>query len=220
MIIRPPVIKRLFARSGNQCAFPTCRPPSWKVKPSWARFATSQARAHTAPAMTPARPTNSRSWETVSRTSILGFRVTREINSIEANGVDQFAFMWPTHADCHRSRARPHWWPTNFMRVSICHAGALARADKGMSERVGGVPRVDDLQLLPNDPIEALGAHLRRRSGNAASGIFRPAKLTGLKTGARHRASGCSRHENQEFRQCRPPAASNPAAAFTICNKR
>ncbi len=49
MIIRPPVIKRLFAQSGNQCAFPTCRPPSWKVKPSWARFATSRARAHTAP---------------------------------------------------------------------------------------------------------------------------------------------------------------------------
>ncbi len=94
MIIRPPVIKRLFAQSGNQCAFPTCRPPSWKVKPSWARFATSRARAHTAPAMTPARPTNSRSWETVPRTSSLGFRVTREINSIEANGVDQFAFMW------------------------------------------------------------------------------------------------------------------------------
>jgi hypothetical protein len=129
-------------------------------------------------------------------------------------------FHVATHTDCHRSRARPHWWPTNFIRVSICHAGALARADKGMSERVGGVPRVDDLQLLPNDPIEALGAHLRRRSGNAASGIFRPAKLTGLKTGARHRASGCSRHENQEFRQCRPPAASNPAAAFTICKQR
>ena len=36
MIIRPPVIKRLFAQSGNQCAFPTCRPPSWKVKTSWA----------------------------------------------------------------------------------------------------------------------------------------------------------------------------------------
>jgi hypothetical protein len=56
VIIRPPVIKRLFAQSGNQCAFPTCRPPSWKVKPSWARFATSRARAHTAPAKTPARP--------------------------------------------------------------------------------------------------------------------------------------------------------------------
>jgi len=50
VIIRPPVIKRLFAQSGNQCAFPTCRPPSWKVKPSWARFATSRARALTAPA--------------------------------------------------------------------------------------------------------------------------------------------------------------------------
>ena len=170
MIIRPPVIKRLFAQSGNQCAFPTCRPPSWKVKPSWAKFATSRARAHTAPAMTPARPTNSRSWETVPRTSSLGFRVTREINSIEANGVDQFAFMWqhiriaidPVHA--------LKLVANEFHTRLFCYAGALARVDKGMSERVGGVPRAGDLQLLPNDPIEALG----NRGAPMPSGVPAP----------------------------------------------